>query len=937
MVNVNLNVISDLLDEALDLDIDAREPWLTKLACTEPALAARLKTLLSRHIELETDQLLMDGGRALSPGAIAKAAESSASSSEAASQFMLHPDMQIGPYRLITPIGKGGMASVWLADRSDGQLKRKVALKLLHAWRNSVELVERFARERDMLAGLVHPNIARLYDAGVTPSGQPWIALEYVEGLDLAAYADEHALTIQQRVKSMLQVMMAVQYAHQNLIVHRDLKPSNILVNQKGEVRLLDFGIAKFLLAENVDAVETELTRNSGRALTFRYAAPEQIEGKPITTATDVYALGLVLYELLTGLNAKGGDGKGNEESGTKAKSLAERATLNTEIIRPSRGFFSATAAFVRGKLSPQELKSILSGDIDTILLKALAREPARRYPTVGEFAADLSAWLERRPITARAPSIAYQIKMFISRQRIAVGFASAIAVVLVGAGAYSQTQRAEATAQRARAEEVQIFMANILSEAEPEGVKGEVALTAKSLLDAGVKRAREDYADKPLVRGVLLSELANVYLRINEAETGENLLKEAILLIEKNATEGEPSLHLARSHLGGRLISKGDAKLAVLMLDGVLVNCTREATTCLEARGNAHFHLAHNFDASLSERRLHAQSALIMFEQTFGSKSAHTSMALIKSADLERQSRNFQTATEQLSRAEKNFFQRRATAQQRYLLGEVQSKLAFDKGEYLQAGIIIDRVLAELTSEQHREYRFYFQIFAANVANYQGLAKVAITHATAARLNAAASNNVTPTHLAYGLLREARALAIQGEYDLAKNGIQKVFYILLKAGVDEKSIDWLDGLHIRAEINARRGYLKIAREQLEATLTAFRTNYPDEIMDQVHLLDTLGAVSLAMGDAAFAKARHEEEIQLLANRLPADHPLCLRAALQLQHAQVYITPGEAEQKKLAGIASKLTKFLPPESAYLPILEVLISSTPSKPQLVLIF
>ncbi len=937
MVNVDLNVISDLLDVALDLEASAREPWLKKLAQTEPALAARLGALLSRQAELETDQLLMDGGRALGSDAIAKAAENSAAAQDAASQFMLHPGTQIGSYRLIKPIGKGGMASVWLAERSDGQLKREVALKLLHAWRNSAELVERFARERDMLAGLVHPNIARLYDAGITPSGQPWIALEYVEGLDLAAYADEHALTIQQRVKSMLQVMVAVQYAHQNLIVHRDLKPSNILVNQKGDVRLLDFGIAKLLLAENTDAAETELTRNSGRALTFRYAAPEQIEGRPITTATDVYALGLVLYELLTGSSAKGGAKRTHERDGTNSNAIAELTSLNTEILRPSRGFFSATAALMRGKLSPNELKSTLSGDLDTVLLKALAREPTRRYPTVGEFAADLRAWLERRPITARAPSIAYQIKMFISRQRIFVGFASVIAVVLLGAGAYSQAQRAEATAQRARAEEVQIFMANILSEAEPEGVKGEAALTAKGLLDAGVNRAREDYADKPLVRGVLLSELANVYLRINEAETGENLLKEAIPLIEKSATEDEPSLHLARSHLGGRLMGNGEAALAIVMLNSVLANCTRMTTTCLDAKGNAHFHLANNLDASDSERLLHAQNALSMYEKTFGPKSSHASIALIKSADLERQSLNFQHATELLSRAEKNFFHRRTTAQQRYMLSEVQSKLAFDKGEYLQAGIIIDRVLAELSSEQQREYRFYFQVFAANVANYQGLAKVAIAHATAARLNVAASSSIKPISLVYGLLREARANAIQGEYVLAENSMEEIFKILLQAGLDESSIDWLDGLHIRAEINARQGHLKVARDQLEATLTAFRARYPNEIMDQVHLLDTLGAVSLAMGDAAFAKARHEEEIQLLANRLPADHPLCLRAALQLQHAQAYITPGEAEQKKLAGIASKLTKFLPPESAYLPILEVLISSTPSKPQLVLVF
>ncbi len=633
MLSVDLNVISDLLDKALDLDVAARERWLANLARTEPDLAAKLRMLLSRQGELETGQLLMDGGRYLGPEALAKATLDSA---EARSQFMLHAGTDIGPYRLIRPLGEGGMASVWLAERSDGQLKREVALKLLHAWRNSRELVERFARERDMLAGLAHPNIARLYDAGVTANGQPWIALEYVEGFDFATFADQNALSIRQRVESILQVMAAVQYAHQNLIVHRDLKPTNILVNKKGEVRLLDFGIAKLLLADNLDAAETELTRNSGRALTFRYAAPEQIEGKPITTATDVYALGLVLYELLTGTSARRSDKPGSTAA------LAEQAALNTEILRPSRGPFSEAIAFTRGKISPQELKSTLSGDLDTILLKALAREPARRYATVGEFAADLRAWLERRPITARAPSLAYQIKMFISRQRVAVGFAGAITVVLIGAGVYSQTQRAEAAAQRARAEEVQIFMANILSEAEPEGVKGEAALTAKGLLDAGMARAREDYAEKPLVRGEMLAELANVYLRINELEISENLLKEAIALIQQHASSDEPSLHMARAHLGTQLMNKGQREPALEMLNSVLSGCTRDTTSCLTAKGNAHFYLARDATVGYTERLSHAREAIVIFEKSLGPSSSETSMALITSADLERSLGNY-------------------------------------------------------------------------------------------------------------------------------------------------------------------------------------------------------------------------------------------------------------------------------------------------------
>jgi eukaryotic-like serine/threonine-protein kinase len=926
MVGVDLNAISDLLDQALDLDAHAREPWLTDLARTEPDLAAKLRELLSRQGELETGQLLMGDGRLLSADVLADTIENHAT----APQFVLQPGTHIGPYRLIKALGEGGMASVWLAERNDGQLKREVALKLLHAWRNSRELVERFARERDMLAGLTHPNIARLYDAGVTAAGQPWIALEYVEGLDFSSFADQNALSIRQRVESILQVMAAVQYAHQNLIVHRDLKPTNILVNQKGEVRLLDFGIAKLLHQENVSAAETELTRNSGRALTLRYAAPEQIEGNPITTATDVYALGLVLYELLTGSSARGGDKVGLGKTGA----IAEQAALSTDILRPSRGPFSEAAALARGKVSPQELKSTLSGDLDTILLKALAREPARRYPTVGAFAADLSAWLERRPITARAPSLAYEARMFVSRQRVAIGFASVIMAVLVGAGIYSWMQRAEAEAQRARSEEVQIFMANILSEAEPEGVQGEVALTAKGLLDAGVRRAREDYAEKPLMRGEMLAELARVYLRINEVEMGESLLKEAITLIEKHAPADEPSLHIARSHLGGQLMNKGERGLAIATLASVLADCTRATSSCLAAKGYAHFHLTSDPSISYTQRLSHARDAISLFEKSFGQESPSVTMALITCADLERALGNFSAATEKLDRVNTRFMKRRAKIQERYFLGTVQLRLAFDMGEYYRASGMIDHMLADLSAQQP-DYRLYFHVFGANVANYLGLSKVSLAHAAAARLDM--RENKSPIFFAYSVLHEARAYALQGKYILAERSAQEVTDILHKAGFDKNSDYWLDNDRVRAEIAARCGNLMLAREQLDTTLATLRARYPTQFMDQVHTLDALGAVALAMGDGAYATARHEEETKLLESRFHSDHPLRLRAALQTQRALAFLSPSEAQQKKVAGIAQRMKKDLPLDSAYLPILEGLVNYELSKPQLVLIF
>jgi eukaryotic-like serine/threonine-protein kinase len=948
MVSVDLHAISDLLDKALDLDATAREPWLAELARTEPGLATTLRTLLSRQGELETDELLIQGGRAMGSAVLANAIEGrtgAPAALEFSPQFILQSGTTIGPYRLIRPLGEGGMASVWLAERSDGQLKREVALKLLHAWRNSRELVERFARERDMLAGLAHPNIARLYDAGVTVNGQPWIALEYVEGLDFAAFADQNALSIRQRVESILQVMAAVQYAHQNLIVHRDLKPTNILVNKKGEVRLLDFGIAKLLQQENVSAAETELTRNSGRALTLRYAAPEQIEGKPITTATDVYALGLVLYELLTGASARDGKKpkkKSSRVTNEKTNTQAERKALTTDILRPSRGPIDKKIADARGHVTPAEIKSTLSGDLDTILLKALAREPTRRYPTVSSFAADLNAWLERRPITARAPSSAYAMRMFVSRQRVPVGIAAFAMITLVAAGGYSLEQRADAETHRVRSEEVQTFMANLLTAAEPEGVEDEKALTAKGLLDAGVERARFDYKAKPLMQGEMIAELAPVYMRLGERETGENLLKEAIVLIEQSATADEPSLQIARAHLGGRLLSIGERESAIAMLSSVLKNCRRETTSCQNARGMAHFFLAKDRRLGIDQKLVHAREALLLFEKLPIIGMENRLQALIMSAEFERIKGDFQAAKSMLGQAETHIAQSRAKLSERNSLKMAQIMLAFDKGAYVEAAELADRLLDFFNVTKHHSNKLQLHVYRAHIANYQGLSAPALEQINQVRkiIDPQKPNST----FAYALRYEARALSMAGNHAQASKTIDEAFSVLRKINADQKSEIWLDITRADAEVRARKGDLAHARSELVEMMNILRADDPKNFRDHINTLDMLGAVSLAMGDAIFAITCHSEEINLLEAHFAVDHPLRLRAEMQALLAKMQIEPNESHKKLLAKIVIQLKGYFPAESVHKTALSKLVASEGSESsvantqkQLVLIF
>jgi len=279
--------LSELLDSCLALSPQERTEWLSRLESQDLRSAALLRRLFATS-DATGFGTLLETGEVLTRhlASLIKGAETLVG-------------RRVGSYRVLSLLGQGGMGSVWLAERADGLFARQVALKLIHPVLIGTQVTERFAREREILASLSHPNIARLFDAGFTDEGQPFLALQYVAGSPITAYCDEQQLTLQERLQLFLQVLSAVQYAHAHLIIHRDLKPSNILVTGEGEVQLLDFGIAKLLTAG--DARETELTLLGGRALTPDYAAPEQIAGGPITTAADVYTLGVILYELLTG------------------------------------------------------------------------------------------------------------------------------------------------------------------------------------------------------------------------------------------------------------------------------------------------------------------------------------------------------------------------------------------------------------------------------------------------------------------------------------------------------------------------------------------------------------------------------------------------------------------------------------------------------------
>ena len=420
-------VLSPYLDQALAMTDDARAAWLSSLSEQDPVLAAQLATLLDEHQVLAQEGFL-ENGRFAMPNSTGLAGQT------------------LGPYTLISQIGQGGMGSVWLARRSDGRFERQAAVKFVNIALAGAATEGRFKREGSILGRLTHPHIAELLDAGLSSAGQPYLILEYVNGPTIDQYCDQHKLDLEARVRLFLDVLAAVAHAHANLIIHRDIKPSNVLVTTGGEVKLLDFGIAKLLEGEGQTGAATLLTHEGGSALTPQYAAPEQLTGDPVTTATDVYALGVLLYLLLSGRHPAG--------SGLSSPAELVKAVLDLEPPRASDATTADDNNLIaeRRDATPDKLRRQLRGDLDTIVGKALKKDPQERYPSVTGFADDLKRYLKHEPISARPDTLAYHTAKFLRRNRTVVALVAAAIVLVIGSlstGLYVANRQRKIAEQR--------------------------------------------------------------------------------------------------------------------------------------------------------------------------------------------------------------------------------------------------------------------------------------------------------------------------------------------------------------------------------------------------------------------------------------------------------------------------------------------------------
>jgi serine/threonine-protein kinase len=526
--------LSPYLDEALGMTDEERSAWLSVLRIEDQGLAAQLEVLFHEH-------------RALAEkGFLEKNSVDRPAGSGLAGQ-------KLGVYTLLSQIDQGGMGSVWLAERSDGRFERRVAVKFLNLSLMGKSGEERFKREGRILALLVHPHIAELVDAGVSATGQPYLILEHIEGDHIDRYCDQHRLDVGARLRLFLAVLGAVAKAHANLVVHRDLKPSNVLVRNDGQVKLLDFGIAKLLEGEGDDAAATQLTVEGVRAMTPEYAAPEQLKGEAVTTATDVYALGVLLYVLLTGQHPAG--------TGPHTPADLVRAVVDTEPTRPSdivaatrtNAELSAGNATNRST-TPDRLRRSLRGDLDTIVAKALKKDPSERYASVTALAEDLRRFLKNETISARPDSLAYRTTKFVRRHRAAVVLAT-LAIVTTAAGVVgtliqaraARAQRDFALRQVEQSAVLNEFHEFLLSDAAPSGKP----FTARELLQRAEHIVEQQHAPNDPDRVRLMVSIGRQYLQLDEEQSALRILEEAYKLsrdLSDPAVRAEASCTLADS-----------------------------------------------------------------------------------------------------------------------------------------------------------------------------------------------------------------------------------------------------------------------------------------------------------------------------------------------------------------------------------------------------
>ncbi|MDZ7807279.1 MAG: protein kinase [Gracilimonas sp.] len=510
MSNTNWQQIETILDQALDLPKGQRQKFIETECKGKPELKGEVTQLLESIFDSEgwlenLEDYKRDMYDELADGIKLLSSDKSPIGTK------------VGSYRIEKKIGEGGMGSVYLAKHSSSDIEHNVAIKIIRSEKATSENIRRFKHEQKILAGLHHPGIARMYDAGTTGDGYPYLIMEYVNGISITDYCNQSDCTLEQKLNLFIDVLQALRHAHENLVIHRDLKPSNILVDESGNIKILDFGISKLL----VDDEDSSLTKTGARLLTPRYAAPEQILQENITTATDLYSLGIVFYQLISGQYPY----NFNELS----RYEIEQAILKQETCKPSI------------KVTDPKIQKQLQGDLDAIALKAIRKESIHRYRMANEFLEDLKNFHKGLPVTAREDSFRYRSQKFLRRHKQGITVTAGFLLLLIGLSSFytwriaeerdqaqQQAQRAEIQAERAK--QVSDFMINIFQSNNPENTPGE-DIPVSTVIDAGIERLNEQELS-PVNRATILGVIAQIQIKLSDIESAQQLSSQAFNLV---------------------------------------------------------------------------------------------------------------------------------------------------------------------------------------------------------------------------------------------------------------------------------------------------------------------------------------------------------------------------------------------------------------------
>ncbi len=855
--------LNRLLDEALELPPDTIEPWLDDLPADAEPLKPRLRALLARVAQIETGDFLETLPRfELADHELAPPAPAPAD----------RAGDQIGPYRLIRELGAGGMGVVWLAERVDGLIARPVALKLPHgAWKRA-GLAERMAREREILATLTHPNIAHLYDAGLAADGQPYLAIEYVEGQRIDVYCENHSLDAKARLRLFAQVADAVAYAHAKLIVHRDLKPANILVDADDRVRLLDFGIAKLL--EDGATRETRLTELSGRALTPDYASPEQLRGEPLTIASDVYSLGVVLYELLCGQRPY--------KLARESRGALEDAILQAEPMAPSRVVSDARRRELRG-------------DLDTIVLKTLKKKPEERYATVHALAEDIVRFLEGHPVLARPDSWTYRTSRLLRRNKLIVSAIATVAIALVGATLYSMRQAQLARSEQLRAEQVEQFIASILTDTESAE-----SLTAEGLLKQARARIGEEFADHPLTQIRLLLIVSRSLIGFSEFDDADEALEAAMSLSRNHPGESDSYVRQARvlrltlHRLRGRLVQLREE------LPELRSEMERDGDWSAADRVKLLIEAAYvaNLDARDEQAAADIQTAADLALRELGPRHELTLEAVNARSPALRGPSKIDDSIAAAEQALALMLRVYApNLQHRRILG---ARMALGTS-YLRKGRTQDAIRELRTVIDHAGDRdfleLYAQVHASRAWSSGGEPEAALSALVRAESLARGSNNANAVILSQAMALRAYVLASMGQMSTALPVIDES----LQRYAREYARDHFPTLAFRAHramILAHLGRTKDARAELDE-ISAMKRDIPHWTLP--HLSYARGVVERLAGNCERALALQQEALQAI----ETDSSTWLRRAKVLGEIGL-CTPAEQKVRAIESLSQAL-------------------------------